>query len=78
MRKSLVILAFALFVGATTALAATVNVPADQPTIQAGINSASNGDTVLVAPGTYRRVAHSSAYFADEWGSRTHAAKFSQ
>ncbi len=35
------------------AYAATINVPADQPTIQAGINAARNGDTVLVAPGTY-------------------------
>ena len=33
--------------------AATIHVPADQPTIQAGINVGGNGDTVLVAPGTY-------------------------
>lgn len=34
--------------------AATIHVPADQPTIQAGINAASTGDTVLVASGTYK------------------------
>lgn len=30
-----------------------INVPADQPSIQAGIDASSNGDTVLVAPGEY-------------------------
>jgi hypothetical protein len=30
------------------------HIPADYPTIQAGINASSPGDTVLVSPGTYR------------------------
>ena len=33
--------------------ATTITVPAMEPTIQAAINAASNGDTVLVSPGTY-------------------------
>jgi len=36
-----------------TAHSAVIRVPADQPTIQFGINAAVDGDTVLVDPGTY-------------------------
>ena len=44
---------FAIMFFATTAYAATINVPGDFPTIQAAINAASPGDTIQVASGTY-------------------------
>src|SRR5215471_2526966 len=46
---ALVVVCFSLFASAQN----TINVPGDQATIQGAINAANNGDTVLVAPGTY-------------------------
>jgi hypothetical protein len=50
----LIVLAASVVAAAPAATtAATIRIPDDQPTIQAGINAASYGDTVLVECGTY-------------------------
>ena len=46
-------LAILLLLSPAILLATTIHVPADQPSIQAGIDATSAGDTVLVASGTY-------------------------
>jgi parallel beta-helix repeat protein len=56
-RLRLLVLAVILLIVAAILPAAgyaiTIRVPGDQPTIQAGLNAAGTGDTVLVAPGVY-------------------------
>lgn len=51
MKKTLLTLVAGIGFVASNAL--TIHIPADYPTIQQGINNATNGDTVLVYPGTY-------------------------
>ncbi|UCG61058.1 MAG: hypothetical protein JSV52_12115, partial [Candidatus Zixiibacteriota bacterium] len=51
MKKVIAIVAVVAWAGLVNA--ATINVPSDQPTIQAGISAAFAGDTVMVSPGTY-------------------------
>jgi hypothetical protein len=46
-------IAGALLLAASPVFSAEINVPADQPTIQAAVNAASSGDIIRVAPGNY-------------------------
>ncbi len=49
----LILIATILLVSMSVSTATTIHVPAEQPTIQAGIDAASDGDTVLVSSGSY-------------------------
>jgi len=57
MKKRFIPLMFSIillgFATATSVSASTIHVPREEATIQAGIDAAANGDTVLVDPGTY-------------------------
>jgi len=52
-KGTIIFLVLAISLYPCFAFGATINVPADQPTIQAGLASASFGDIVVVADGTY-------------------------
>ena len=52
-RLKVVLFVFSILLCSGIAFADTINVPGDQPTIQAGIDASFDGDIVLVQPGTY-------------------------
>ncbi len=52
-RTVTLLVALALSIATQAAFGTIIHIPADQPTIQAGIDASSTGDTVLVQPGIY-------------------------
>jgi parallel beta-helix repeat protein len=46
-------IALILLLCCSWAIGATINVPTDQATLQAAVNAAANGDSIVVAPGSY-------------------------
>jgi len=56
MRRNLIVVVVVTLSFAGNTWSATINVPADQGTIQAGIDAAVNGDEVVVSDGTYNEL----------------------
>ena len=56
--KKIILLSCILILMPLYVLAATINVPGDQPTLQAGIDASVDGDVVLLADGTYTGVGN--------------------
>lgn len=53
--RNIIVMALVIIIAISgQARAVTRHVPAQYPTIQSAIDAAANGDTVLVAPGTYK------------------------
>ena len=62
--KNAAILVFILLFSACLPLqAAEILVPSQYPTIQAGIDAANNGDTVIISPGVYHGTGNWDIYF---------------
>ena len=64
MKRCVVILVAGFLASAVPVSATIINVPDDQPTIQAGIDASVDGDTVLVAPGIYDEDVNISSQLA--------------
>ncbi|NQS98535.1 MAG: hypothetical protein HQ591_08780 [candidate division Zixibacteria bacterium] len=63
MKKQIFTALVGILILSLPAFAVTIHIPGDYPTIQAGINAAVDGDTVLVADGTYTGIGNKNLDF---------------